>query len=210
MKNDPNIRIGAKQPNQRPLSRGALKSRTKRDIDQPHPSRHNKEERAKHFLFDRKFGHNLEKCKAFATKTFQVKTDWISKAGICFRCHSDDHQANARERKIRCSICGDNRHLSLFHKEKPHSTQHDSETVNARCTSVCNINGDVSCSKILLVDVLSKKKTGKRQSNISLVSSELADELGADGLREHITSRLAPAITRQTTDAGFHVFLSAH
>ena len=99
------------------------------------------------------------------------------------------------ERKIRCGICGcgDNRHLSLLHKEKQHSIQNDSEAVNARCTSVCNINGGVSCSKILLVDVLSKITTDSphrvyaiidEQSNTSLISSELADELGADGPRE--------------------------
>ena len=91
VKNDPNIRIGAKQPNQRPLSRRALKSSTERDLNDPHTSRHNEEERAKHCLFHNKVGHNLEECKAFATKTFQEKTDWISKAGICFRCLSGDH-----------------------------------------------------------------------------------------------------------------------
>ena len=83
--------------------------------------------------------------------------------------------------------------MSLLHKEKSRSIQNDNETVHARCTSVCNINGGVSCGKILLVDVLSKKKTGSphrvyaiidEQSSTSLISSELADELGADGPRE--------------------------
>ncbi|XP_044171546.1 uncharacterized protein LOC122955876 [Acropora millepora] len=182
VKNDPNIHIGAKQPKQRPLNRGVLKSRTERDLKDPHTSRHKEEERARHCLFHNKVGHNLEECKAFATKTFPEKTDWISKAGICFKCLSGDHQANVCERKIRCGICGDSRHLSLLHKEKLHSTQNDSEAVNAPCTSVCNINGDVSCSKILLADVLSKIITDSphrvyaiidEQSNTSLISSEL-------------------------------------
>ena len=193
VKIDPNIHIGAKQPKQRPFNRRVLKSRTERDLKDPHTSRHNEAERAKHCLFHNKVRQNLEECKAFATKTYQEKTDWISKAGICFKCLSGDHQANVCERKIRCGICGDNRNLSLLHKEKLHSTQNDSEAVNARCTSVCNINGGASCSKILLVDVLSKITTDSphrvyaiidEQSNSSFISSELADELGADGPRE--------------------------
>ena len=175
------------------MSRRILKSRAERDLKDLHTSRRNEEERTRHCLFHNKVGHNLEECKVFSTKTFQDKTDWVSKASICFKCLSGDHQANVCERKTRCEISEDNRHFSLLHKEKPHSTQNDTEAVNARCTSDCNVNGGVSCSKILLVDVLSKIKTDSphrvhaitnEQSNTSLISSELADKLVADGPRE--------------------------
>ena len=55
------------------------------------------------------------------------------------------------------------------------------------------MEGGVSCSKLLLVDVFSKEKSHAvrrvyaiidEQSNSSLISTELADELGADGLEE--------------------------
>ena len=157
--------------------------------------------------------------QSLQTKTFPEKTDWIFKAGICFKCLSGDHQANVCERKIRCGICGDNGHLSLLHKEKLHSTQIDSEAVNARCTSVCNINGGVSCSKILLVDVLSKITTDSphrvyaiidEQSNTSLISSELETNWVQMVQEKSTTFRLAPANTKQSTDAGSQVFIFAH
>ena len=55
------------------------------------------------------------------------------------------------------------------------------------------MEGGVSCSKLLLVDVFSKEKSHAvrrvyaiidEQSNSSLISTELADELGADGPEE--------------------------
>ena len=59
---------------------------------------------------------------------------------------------------------------------------------------MCNATeGGVSCSKLLLVDVFSKEKPHEarrvyaiidEQSNSSLISSELADELGAVGPEE--------------------------
>ena len=79
----------------------------------------------------------------------------------------------------------------LLHKDT--SNNGNKETVNAKCTSVCDTNGGVSCSKILPVDVCSKDKPDSihcvyaifdEQSNSSLISSELLDELGADGPSE--------------------------
>ena len=79
----------------------------------------------------------------------------------------------------------------LLHKEK--SNNGNKETVNAKCTAVCDANGGVSCRKILPVDVCSKDKPDSihrvyaifhEQSNSSLISSELLDKLGADGPSE--------------------------
>ena len=64
----------------------------------------------------------------------------------------------------------------------------------SKCTEICGDNkGGVSCSKILLVDVIKPEAPTAvvrvyamidDQSNSSLVSSELADELEADGPKE--------------------------
>ena len=68
------------------------------------------------------------------------------------------------------------------------------EIVDTKCTLACKpIEGGVSCSKLLLVDVKNKGKPKTlhriyaivdKQSNSSLISSELADELGAVGPEE--------------------------
>ena len=66
--------------------------------------------------------------------------------------------------------------------------------MDTRCTAVCGANsGGTSCSKILLVDVFLKDRPDlvhrlyaiiDEQSNSSLISSELADELRVLGLQE--------------------------
>lgn len=91
---------------------------------------------------------------------------------------------------IQCTICGDKRHSALLHKGRGPPTRPENETVNAKCTALCERTGGVSCSKTLLVDVYSKCSphltkrvyaTVDEQSNSSLVTSELTDDLGAGG-----------------------------
>ena len=79
--------------------------------------------------------------------------------------------------------------FALLHKERPAESVELGETIGAKCTSACKaVEGGVSCSKLLLVDVHSKERPSvihlvyaiiDKQSNSSLISSELADELGA-------------------------------
>ena len=66
--------------------------------------------------------------------------------------------------------------------------------VSTKCTSLCgDSKGGVSCSKLVLVDVVSKERPKSicrvyaiidNQSNTSLITSELADELGATSPEE--------------------------
>ena len=66
--------------------------------------------------------------------------------------------------------------------------------MNARCTAACSASsGGKSCSKVLLVDVFLKDRPDvvrrvyviiDKQTNSSLISSELADELGVLGPQE--------------------------
>ena len=75
-------------------------------------------------------------------------------------------------------------------KERRPPPKLENETVNPKCTSLCEPTGGVSCSKTLLVDVCSEHNPRlakhvyamvDEQSNSSLVTSELADNLGATG-----------------------------
>ena len=69
-----------------------------------------------------------------------------------------------------------------------------------KCTSLCGASeGAVSCSKLVLVDVVSKQRPKSiclwifiyaiidDQSNTSLITSELADELGATAQKKSTT-----------------------
>lgn len=81
-------------------------------------------------------------------------------------------------------------HKALLHRgrqQRPVSR----ESVETKCTSLCKATeGRVSCRKIVLVDVAIKERPNNayrvyaildEQSNLSLTSSELADELGVVG-----------------------------
>ena len=136
----------------------------------------------KHCAFHDRDGHELIECKAFSAITLEERTKWIRDADLCFRCLSPGHQAKGCQKKIACSICGDERHLALLNREKG-----DGDKVTSKCTSVCNANGGLSCGKIVPVDVFEREYPGRsyrvyaildEQSNSSLISSELADDLG--------------------------------
>lgn len=100
---------------------------------------------------------------------------------------------------IRCSICKDKRHNALPHKDKQKKPE-GGESVDTKCTSLCGASeGGISCSKLVLVDVISKETPENicrvyaiidDQSNTSLITSDLADELGATGPEEkyHLTT----------------------
>ncbi|XP_068760329.1 uncharacterized protein [Montipora capricornis] len=194
-KNNPNILIGAKltpvgtpAPSRRVQNRRTLATNTQPSSMNPRPSLREVEATVKRCPFHDRAGHSLE---AFAAKSLEEKTEWVSKANLCLRCFSGEHQASSCKRQIKCSTCGDSCHPALLHKEKWPTTTRSDDTVNTRCTSACNANGvGVSCSKIVLVDVHSKRIPSAtqrvyaiidEQSNSSLISSELADELGAKG-----------------------------
>ena len=111
-----------------------------------------------------------------------------------YRCLSKGHTASSCKESIECSICKDKRHPALLHRERTSSPTQSGEAVDSKCTSTCNaMEGGVSCSKLLLVEVSSKEKPHAvhrvyaimdERSNSSLIRTELADELGASGPEE--------------------------
>ena len=179
IKNSPNICIGAKLMPVLTLTTNALSADN--DLQSPSPSG-GKESTVKRCLFHDRAGR---------AKSFDEKTEWISNNRLCYWCFSREHQAQRCSKKIRFGICGDSHHPTLLHKERSQTAARENETVDTRCTAVCGAsNGGMSCSKILLVDVFLKDKPDiiwfayaiiDEQSNSSLISSELADELGVSG-----------------------------
>ena len=200
LKNNPNILAGNKlssliTPTTRRLNK-ALKLDTEL-LGRKFESRNKSEvrENKKRCPFHERDGHELSECKKFAAKSLDERSEWILKAGLCYRCLSSGHVAKYCKRSVKCTICGDERHIALLHKVKP-VDEADTETkkVESRCTSICNTReGGVSCSKTVLVDVFNKASPDHtrrvyaiidEQSNCSMISSELADEFGADGPKE--------------------------
>ena len=98
-------------------------------------------------------GHNLIECKAFATKPLAEKTEYIQKAGLCFRCLKEGHQAKKCKANVTCTVCESNRHPTLLHKEKiqpdkkdtnqEDGEEDDSQQVVSKCTEICGDNKGV-------------------------------------------------------------------
>ena len=145
------------------------------------------ETKTKHCPYHERDGHNLQGCKVFSAKPLEERTEWIKDTRLCLK---PDHVASQCNTPVQCTICGEKRHSAVLHKEKRPPSKPENETVNTKCTVLCGPTGGVSCSKTLLVDIYSRRNPHltKRvyaivdeQSNSSLVTSELADDLGADG-----------------------------
>lgn len=128
IKNNPNIRIGANLMPILTLTTNALSA----DNDlQSQSTSGGKESTVKRCPFHDRAGHRLEECIAFRVKSFNEKTKWISNNRLCYRCFSREHQAQRCGKKIRCGICGDSRHPTLLHKERPQTAARENETVDA-------------------------------------------------------------------------------
>ena len=202
IKNNPNILAANKRtpatptpPNRREKEKSnrVLKTDAQPPI-QPDPPPKKEGEKIKRCPFHDLTGHTLEECLAFRAKSLDEKTEWLREAGLCYRCLSRGHTASSCRENIECSICKDKRHPALLHRERSRPPIRSGEAVDSKCTSTCNaMEGGVSCSKLLLVDVSSKEKPHAvhrvyaimdEQSNSSLISVELADELGASGPEE--------------------------
>ena len=197
IKNNPNIHIGATltpvptvTPSRRPQNRRALTTNTRPPSNNLQLPSKGEETIVKRCLFHERDGHDLQECKAFSAKPLEERTEWIKDTRLCFRCFSPNHVASRCNTPVQCAICGDKRHSAVLHKEKRPPSKPENETVNPKCTVLCGPTGGVSCSKTLLVDVYSRRNPHltKRvyaiideQSNSSLVTSELADDLRADG-----------------------------
>lgn len=147
----------------------------------------------KHCPFHNCEGHTLTECNTFERKTLQEKTEWIMKAGLCFRCLSDNHIAKDCKAIVKCTKCSSDRHLLLLHLDQKKGKQRDNgEEINSACTELCGgTKGGLSCSKIVLVDVFLQDNNVQRvyalldeQSNASMISPELVDKLGIVGRKE--------------------------
>ena len=126
-KNDPNILIGAKLTlvgtpalRRRVQNRRTLATNTQPSSMNPRPSLREVETTVKRCPFHDRSGHSLEECKAFAAKSLEEKTEWISKAKLCFRCFSGEHQASSCKRQIKRqspSSTASQRKTAHHHKE---------------------------------------------------------------------------------------------
>ena len=146
--------------------------------------------KSKHCPYHESGAHDLSECVAFAAKSLEERTQWIMNARLCLRCLSNAHIASECDTPIQCTICGDKRHSALLHKDRRPTPRPENGAVNPKCTTLCEPTGGLSCSKTLLVDIFNKRTPHitKRiyaivdeQSNSSLITSELADDLGASG-----------------------------
>ena len=196
IKNNPNINIGARLNNpsfQTPRRTGQNNKGLKTNTEPNDTNTPTRGSETKHCPFHERDGHSLEECKTFAAKTLEQKTEWILQAGLCYRCLTAGHRASDCKQTIQCSICKDKRHNALLHKEKQREPD-GGASVESKCTFLCGATeGGISCSKLVLVDVISKESPKNicricaiidDQSNTSLITSELADELGATGPQE--------------------------
>ena len=137
-------------------------------------------------------GHNLPECKAFSRKTLQERTQWLKKAGLCYRCLMQKHLAKEFKRKVKCTKCGSDRHLEMLHMDRK-KRQEEEEVSSANANVGRKTFGGVSCSKIVLLNIFHPQRPDKivkvyalidEQSNASLISPKLVDELGITGTKE--------------------------
>ena len=195
IKNNPNLLANkeAKPRREKKTLKTDMQPPDEKKGDSGNEKREGRHGKSKHCPFHDRPGHDLSGCKTFLAKALEERTQWIKDARLCFRCFSPTHIASRCNVPLRCTICGDRRHSALLHRERQPPPKSENEGVNPKCTTLCGPSGGVSCSKTLLVDVYSKRNPhlSKRiyaiideQSNSSLVTSELADHLGARGPSE--------------------------
>ena len=139
-----------------------------------------------HYLFSSKSGHTTSSCLQLAVEPLNARRQFISDKRLCFRCLGEGHLARVCEEKA-CS-CGKPHH-PLLHRDQrgsvaplertsemiytsaTHVSEH-SGRVLLRVMPVTVRNGDTEADTYALLD---------EGSTVSLIESELAEELGLAG-----------------------------
>ncbi|XP_065180217.1 uncharacterized protein LOC135810654 [Sycon ciliatum] len=139
-----------------------------------------------HCLFCSKAGHTTSSCHQLAAEPLNARRQFVSDRRLCFRCLGEGHLARVCEEKA-CS-CGKPHH-PLLHRdgrgsvaplERMSETTHTSAThvsehsgrVLLRVIPVTVRNGDTAADTYALLD---------EGLTVSLIESELAEELGLAG-----------------------------
>ena len=205
LKNHPNVLAAAQPSNRKPKGREHRPRLPETDADpnrrvlktgldgKNEPKKEPELGEEKYCHYHQRKGHLLAECKAFEKQALEVRNECVLKAGLCFRCLSAGHRSSECNATVKCAKCGDDRHPTALHKEKPGTTRTEhGEELKTACTSVCHnpFSGGVSCSKIVLVDVLCENRPQQShrtyaiiddQSNASMITPNLANRLGATG-----------------------------
>ncbi|XP_046585211.1 uncharacterized protein LOC124292203 [Haliotis rubra] len=146
--------------------------------------------------------HPLNQCRAFSTKTYKERKDFLKKHGYCYRCcMNNKHLARNCREEIKCGICGTSKHPTFLHFEYSSAQSEDrtlqenggekqKDQVISKCSQICGKTfGGKSCSKTVLVRVYHKDKPELSvkvyailddQSNVTLARPELFDLLKVD------------------------------
>ncbi|CAC5421662.1 unnamed protein product [Mytilus coruscus] len=154
-----------------------------------------------------KAGHTLNDCRGFRKYPIQDRQKFLREKKICFKCcETNEHFASNCTVNVKCAVCGNKRHATAMHidrynqnrtqadNEKPLTADdggHSEDNVTVKCTTLC---GDIrvgrSCGKTVLVDVYLPNALEKSirvyaakddQSNRTLITTELFDDLGIQG-----------------------------
>ena len=205
LKNYPNVLAAAQPSNRKPKGREHRPRPPETDADpnrrvlktgldgKKEPKKEPELGEEKYCHYHQRKGHLLTECKAFEKQALEVRNECVLKAGLCFRCLSAGHRSSECNATVKCAKCGDDRHPTALHKEKPGTTRTEhGEELKTACTSVCHnpFSGGVSCSKIVLVDVLCENRPQQShrtyaiiddQSNASMITPNVANRLGATG-----------------------------
>ncbi|VDI77106.1 Hypothetical predicted protein [Mytilus galloprovincialis] len=168
-----------------------------------------------------KAGHTLSECRGFQKRPFQDRQRFLREKKICFRCcQSNDHISRNCNVNVKCSIWGNNSHVSSMHIDRSTTTEKTStpksnednggelstETILAICTRLCgNMRVGRSCGKTVLVDVFSGTSPEQSirvyaiiddQSNRSLATPDLFDRLGLhDSQKQFVLSSCSGSST---------------
>lgn len=187
LKNHPNVLAAAQPSNRKPKGREHRPRLPETDADpnrrvlktgldgKNEPKKEPELGEEKYCHYHQRKGHLLAECKAFEKQALEVRNECVLKAGLCFRCLSAGHRSSECNTTVKCAKCGDDRHPTALHKEKPGTTRTEhGEELKTAGTSVCHnpFSAGVSCSKIVLVDVLCENRPQQSHRTYAIIDDQ--------------------------------------
>ena len=177
--------------------------------------------------------HPLPVCRTFKSKTWQQRLEYLKQNHLCFKCLiSSTHSFKECPQEIRCDICGKSHNTAMHRRSDLSPSGEDDEeyqeTIDSKCTKVCDKFGGRSCGKIVPIFVSKNgdKTTKKKvyaiiddQSNRTLASTSLFDDfnigyetescytLKTCGGTKTISCRQTNDLTVESIDGSFRVHL---
>ena len=144
--------------------------------------------------------HEIKDCYVFTNLDMKLKRFFVSSYLLCYKCLSHHLAVNCRN-KVNCEKCKADSHLTVMHYERKFSNNpkftnernlrldsKDAFPKNSFCSTVCGQSLGRSCSKTVLVDLVSKFSPSRSLRVYAIIDEQSSHTFATSKVFDHFNA----------------------